>query len=81
MAYFDRFDICEAHYVFASLYHGGARSPEYRIFGRLSDMQFRPAPALGRDSLTENGRDIMAGLVRRWRQCHRKGVKRGTEVS
>lgn len=61
---FDRFDICEAHYLFACEWHAGASSAEYAIFGRLSRMQFRPAPGLSKRSLTENGRYILARLIR-----------------
>ena len=33
--YFDRFDICEAYYCYASDYHEGQFSKIYEIFGRL----------------------------------------------
>ena len=64
MTYWDRFDICEAWYVYAMLHHGGQWSPEYRIFGRLDAMRFRPRPSLNDEtSLSENGREIYAQLV------------------
>jgi hypothetical protein len=62
--YFDRFDICEAYYLFATDYHGGQWSPEYAIFGRLHRMGF--CPGLGGvtyDALTENGKEIYDNLV------------------
>jgi len=66
--YFDRFDICEAYYLFAADWHGGKWSPEYAIFGRLHNLQFRPSPILSKDSLSENARDILANLIRRARR-------------
>ena len=72
MAYFDRFDICEAHYLFAADYHGGAASKEYQVFSKLSRIRFRPSPMLSRDTLTENGRDILARLIWQWRKANHK---------
>lgn len=64
--YFDRFDICEAYYLFAYLWHGGQWSKEYAIFGRLERMGFRVSPLFnGRESLSENGKEIYDNLVRR----------------
>ena len=65
--YFDRFDICEAYYIFASLYHAGEGSEEYKIFGRLHALKFKPGPMKAdRDQLSENGQAIYDGLVERW---------------
>ncbi len=61
----DRFDICEAYYMFATLYHSGQYSKTYEIFGRLERMQFKPSVALSVDSLTDNGRLIYNNLVNR----------------
>ena len=64
MAQFDKFDICEAHYVFAMLWHGGQRSAEYRKLGQLFLMGFRPRFSLSDEGdLTENGREIYDNLV------------------
>ena len=66
MAYFDRFDICEAWYAFASDWHGGQWSEEYRIFSRLQAMEFKPAPSIrehGFYALTDNGKEIYNNLV------------------
>jgi hypothetical protein len=60
---FDRFDICEAYYMFATLYHGGMRSKEYRIFGRLHKIKFCPAPSISVETLEENARAIFDNLV------------------
>ena len=63
--YFDRFDICEAYYVFTMLWHEGQWSEEYAIFGRLKKLKFRPSPMLSDENdLTENGREIYGKLVR-----------------
>lgn len=66
--YFDRFDVCEAWYLFAAGWHAGAGSAEYQIFTRLHRVGFKPAPALSKSSLSENGRAILAGLIRKARR-------------
>ena len=64
--YFNRFDICEAWWHFANLYHGGGGTPEYAIFGRLSRLRFRLSPChTGPESLEANGREIFDALVER----------------
>lgn len=65
MPHFDKFDICEAYFLFASLYHGGQGSKEYFIFTRLHRLGFSPRPNLTVESLSENGREIFDGLVAR----------------
>jgi hypothetical protein len=65
---FDRFDICEAYYLFAADWHRGQWSPEYAIFGRLHRMGFKPSPMLDKSSLSENGRWILANLIRKARR-------------
>lgn len=63
---FDRFDICEAYYLFASQYHAGQGSREYAIFGRLDRLHFKPRPRLSNyQDLSENGRGIFINLVRK----------------
>lgn len=72
MAYFDRFDIAEAYYVFASLWHNGQDSQEYAIFGRLSRIGFKPSPMLGApEDLEENAQEIYLDLVEKYNpnQC------------
>jgi hypothetical protein len=62
--YFDRFDICEAYYAFATDYHGGQWSPEYAILGRLQRMGYRAGfGGVTYDALTENGKAIYDNLV------------------
>ena len=64
MLYFDRFDICEAYYVYAMLYHGGQYTETYKIFGRLNNLEFKPSPLLcDENNLTENSRLIFDNLV------------------
>ena len=62
--YFDRFDICEAHFMFAMLFHGGMGCSIYAKFAQLERLQYRPSPSLSdpRD-LTENAREIYRQLV------------------
>ena len=65
MIYFDRFDICEAYWLYASHYHSGQWSELYAVLGRLDILKFRPSPMLSYDSLTENGQAIYDDLVNR----------------
>jgi hypothetical protein len=65
---FDRFDVCEAYYIFATEFHGGQCSEEYAYFERLEMIGFRPSPLLCRESLSENGRRILAKLIRQHRK-------------
>jgi hypothetical protein len=65
--YFDRFDICEAYYLFAVYYHLGQWSKEYEIFGRLQKIGFNK-PYLNDlkteyKRLSENGKMIFKGLI------------------
>ena len=69
--YFDRFDICEAYYLYANHYHEGQNSEIYKIFGRLEKLRFKPSPALTVKSLTKNGARIYSNLKR----THAKGSR------
>ena len=60
--YFDRFDICEAWYLWLSENHEGQWSDKYRRLCQLLS-SFTPRPGLCDDGdLTENGQDIYRGL-------------------
>lgn len=62
--FFDRFDICAAHWMFACLYHGGQGSRLYSKFAQLDRLRFRPALGWGRPcDLPENAREIFRQLV------------------
>ena len=61
--YFDRFDILEAYYCYASDYHEGQFSKIYEIFGRLYELNFNPRMDLCFESLNENGQYIYNNLV------------------
>jgi hypothetical protein len=63
MPYFNRFDVCEAYYMYACLYHNGQWSKEYKIFGRLHKIKFKPASSLTVETLDENARLIFDNLV------------------
>jgi len=63
--YFDRFDICEAYFMYASLYHKGQWSKEYEIFGKLYNIEFEPSPLLSEETLTENGKEIFNNLIKK----------------
>lgn len=62
--FFDRFDVCEAFYLFFAHYHEGQASDKYR---RLSKMTryFKPRPSLSVETLTENGREIYEALAQK----------------
>ena len=66
-AEWNRFDICEAWYLFATDWHEGQGSDTYAVFGRLSRMRFRPSPILSTRTLSANGRLILATLIRKAR--------------
>lgn len=61
--YFDRFDICEAYWLYMCLYHSGQASKLYRLTGVFAKLQFEPRSDLDEDSLSENGRMIYDRLV------------------
>lgn len=62
--YFDRFDICEAYYCYATDWHRGQFSPEYAIFGRLQRMGYSPGfGGVTYEQLTDNGKAIYDSLV------------------
>ena len=62
--HWDRFDRCEAYYMYSVLWHSGQTSKEYAILGQLARMGFKPSPQLqGRENLEENGREIYDALV------------------
>ena len=65
--YWDRFDICEAWWLYACHYHGGQWSKLYSILSHKLPvtMQFNPSPWLDENHLTENGREIYQSLVDR----------------
>lgn len=75
---FDRFDICQAHYLFARHFHVGGDTQQ-RDFERLNRMKFSPGLSLREhedpdEALTENGAAIYRQLVQqekhryaRWR--------------
>jgi hypothetical protein len=56
MTYFNRFDICEAHYL-ALAHCYGASAARNRRLRRLSGF-FTPRPMLAVENLTANGRGI-----------------------
>ena len=61
--YFDRFDICNAHFVYAMLWHEGQFSKTYEKFAQLERIGFRPSPLLsGPEDLNDNAREIYENL-------------------
>ena len=62
--YYNRFDICEAYYLFASLFHSGQGSEIYSKFAQLDRIGFSPSPLLSKPSdLDFNAREIFRQLV------------------
>lgn len=62
--YFDRFDICEASYLFLSNYHEGQWSDKYRRLSRMT-RYFKPSPMLNVERLSSNGKEIYEALCQR----------------
>lgn len=58
---FNRFDICEAWYLFLSETHEGQFSESYERLCKLRRI-FTPKPNLDYDRLSPNGRDIYDNL-------------------
>lgn len=73
-ATFDRFDICEAHYILESDYNVGGILRERPSNQRrnmssgfqLSRMGFKPSPNLSFETLSENGQELYKVLVKRY---------------
>lgn len=64
--YWDRFDICEAYYLFFADYHEGQGSEKYRRLCQLTRPGFfSPSPLLNLEGLNENARAIYDALVER----------------
>jgi hypothetical protein len=75
MAYFDRFDICEAHALLESDYNVSGWLHERPSNRRRSEathvqlhrLQFKPSPLFkGFESLSDNGKEIYSELVTRY---------------
>ena len=71
--YFDRFDICLAHWAFACDWHGGQGSATYAKLGQLERIGFSAGMAQGTEprELGDNAREIYKQLV----IAHCGGVK------
>ena len=63
--YWDRFDICLAHWAFACDWHGGQGSATYAKLGQLERMRFSPGACQGTEprDLGDNAREIYKQLV------------------
>ena len=63
---FNRIAICEAYYMYASLYHGGQGSKEYAYFSRLDKLGYKPGLGVqsqNPDRLDESAREVYDRLV------------------
>jgi len=60
---FDRYDVCDAYYLYAALYHGGQWTLDYEIFGRLHAIGYKPNRTLSVETLGSNARLIFDELV------------------
>lgn len=62
--YWDRFDICAAHWMFAMLWHDGMYSATYSKFAQLERLRFSPAASWSEPrDLEPNAREIYRQLV------------------
>jgi len=75
--HFDKFDICEAYYMYMVLWNsGGVTNRWYNtsrctrqaqsISAQLHRMQFKPHPFLSEETLTENGLAIYNDLINKY---------------
>lgn len=60
--YFNRFDICEAYFLFFSHYHSGQSSKLYKRLSKMSGY-FKPRHNLSIDTLEDNALEIYLNLV------------------
>lgn len=72
--YWDRFDICEAYYLFFSNYHWGQDSDMYQRMSRMLDY-FRPAPLLRYEYLSDNAQVIYDNLVDSYGESYPIGLE------
>ena len=63
--HFNKLDICDAYHLYASLYNNGQGSKEYKIFGRLQKLEYRPRYNHTYANLSENAKDIYNNLVKK----------------
>ena len=62
--FFDRFDICLAHWAFACTWHDGIGSETYAKFAQLNRVGFRPGgQSADPKDLGDNAREIYRQLV------------------
>jgi hypothetical protein len=79
MCEFNRFDICEAHYLYARHYHSGGDTVA-RDFERLNRMRYKPGLSLQQHEkpelalTTENAIGIYYELVAAGRDVSKGGV-------
>jgi len=70
--YFDRFDICEAYFVYAMLWHSGGLTERDKYHNHsidqiLHNVEFRISPMIeDENDLTENGLAIYNDLVNKY---------------
>jgi len=65
MSQFNRFDICDAYYLFASHWHSGQFSETYRIFGRLHAIRYKPGMLLQLETAEPEVKAIYGSLVKK----------------
>ncbi len=69
--YYDKFDICAAHYWFAAGYHTGKSSKLYQKLGQLILMGFRISPLSNSiNDESDNAQTIYNNLVKQVRKQH-----------
>lgn len=61
--YFNRYDVCEAYYLYAVNHNRGQSSKEYALHSVFGRIGFSPKLSLDESNLTENGRAIYLNLV------------------
>ena len=65
MPEYNKFDVCEAYYLYMMNHHGGQGSIEYALSGTFHRLRFEPRPSLAApEDLEDNAREIYDRLVR-----------------
>jgi hypothetical protein len=68
--YFNRFDICEAYWMYAANYNRSGLTERCYfnkgIFDQLTRLRFRPSVLLTEETMSDNAREIYDNLVSKW---------------
>jgi hypothetical protein len=80
--YYDSFDICLAHWAYATAWHEGQGSATYAKFSQLHRLRFSPGLCQSADPrhLGENAREIYRQLIVKRCGLHSTGTRAGGQL-